>query len=78
MHKALRSLNSRKVEKTLRKFGFEFFRQKGSHQQFVGIIEGERRLVTVKTNQSHFSPKTLKSMVIQSGLSEEDWLEAIK
>jgi len=78
MDKRLLSLNSREVEGLLKKLGFEFHRQKGSHQQFVGNIGGKRRLVTVQANQSHFARKTMKSMILQSGLAEQDWIEVIR
>ena len=78
MHKALRGLDSREVERILKYYGFVFDRQRGSHQHFVGVIRGQERDVTVIARQKHFAPDTLKSMIRQSGLSEEEWLEAIR
>ncbi len=66
-------LSSRDIEKILRKHGFVLSRQKGSHQQFVGFIHGKKRRVTVIANQKGFAPGTLKSMIRQSGLSEEEF-----
>jgi hypothetical protein len=42
------------------------------------MVKGQLRLVTVVAKQKHFTPKTLKKMISQSGLSEEEWLEALK
>lgn len=76
-NKRLLSLSSENVEKILKKNGFILSRQKGSHQQFVGYVKGKKRRVTVIVNQKNFAPRTLKSMILQSGLSERGWLESI-
>ena len=67
------TLSSRSIEKILKAHGFVLSRQKGSHQQFVGFIHGIKRRVTVIANQKSFAPGTLKSMIRQSGLSEEEF-----
>lgn len=36
----------------------------------------EERTVTVIKNQKRFAPKTLASMIRQSGLTEQEWLDA--
>lgn len=77
MHKALLSLTSREVERALRKKGFRLERQKGSHKQFVGFIKDRKRKVTVIANKKRFAPETLKSIIRQSGISEEEWLDMI-
>ena len=66
-------LSSQEIGKILTRNGFILSRQKGSHQQFVGLIHGQRRRVTVIANQKSFAPGTLKSMIRQSGLSEEEF-----
>ncbi len=73
-NKRLLSFSSEDVEKILKKNNFALSRQKGSHQQFVGYVKGEKKRVTVIANQKNFALRTLKSMVLQSGLSEEEWL----
>lgn len=78
MNKRLLVLTSRDVEKILKKFGFYKSRQKGSHIQFIGIVRGKKRRVTLIVNQSHFAPKTMKSMIEQSGLDEKNWLKHLK
>ncbi|MEW6609193.1 MAG: hypothetical protein AB1414_17410 [bacterium] len=52
-------------------------RQKGSHQQFVGYVKGKKRRVTVIVNQKIFAPRTITSMILQSGLNEQEWLDSI-
>ena len=67
------TLSSKDIEKNLYRHGFVLSRQKGSHQQFVGLIHGQKRRVTVIANQKSFAPGTLKSMIRQSGLTEEEF-----
>ena len=74
MKKELRSLKSREVERILLQAGFKFESQKGSHCKYVGTIKGETRKVTMIANQERFAIDTLKSMIRQSCLSEEEWL----
>jgi len=68
-----RKLSSKDVEKILRKNGFELAYQKGSHKQFKGVVGGRKRRVTVLADRKNFHPKTLKSMIRQSGLAEEEF-----
>lgn len=75
--KRLLSLSSKDAEKILKENNFILSRQKGSHQQFVGYVKGKKRRVTVIVNQKHFARRTLKSMILQSGLSEQEWLESV-
>jgi predicted RNA binding protein YcfA (HicA-like mRNA interferase family) len=75
--KRLLSLSSKDVERILKKNNFTLSRQKGNHQQFVGNVKGKKRRVTVIVNQRHFAPRTLKSIILQSGLTEREWLESI-
>ena len=50
--------------------GFAFDRRKGSHRQFVGMVRGERRTVTVAGKDGDEVPKgTLAAIRQQSGLS---------
>lgn len=41
------NITSKEVEKVLRRHGFIFVGQKGSHKQFKGVINGVKRRVTV-------------------------------
>jgi predicted RNA binding protein YcfA (HicA-like mRNA interferase family) len=78
MSRELLGLASREVERILQHHGFALKRISGSHQQFVGFVRGRRRKVTVIKNQKRFAPKTLASMIRQSGLTEQEWLQALK
>jgi predicted RNA binding protein YcfA (HicA-like mRNA interferase family) len=78
MHRELQKLTSREVERILRSYGFALDRTAGSHQQFVGFVRERKRTVTVIKNQIRFAPKTLASMIRQSGLTEQEWLNASK
>ena len=75
--KRLLSLSSKDIEKILKKNNFHIRRQKGSHKQFVGYVNGKKRRVTLIINQKNFAPRTLKSMILQSGLGEQEWLDSI-
>lgn len=77
MNRRLRTISSKDVERILRRRGFILLRQRGSHKQYVGIVRGKKYRVTVITGQREFTPKTLRSMIQQSGLSEEEWLESL-
>ena len=68
-----RKLSSKDVEKILRKNGFELVSQKGSHKQFKGVVKGRKRRVTVPADRKNLNPKTLKSMLRQSGLTVEEF-----
>ena len=43
----------------------------GSHAQYVAVIGGEKRRVTVDTGKDEFDDFLIKSMIRQSGLSRE-------
>lgn len=77
MHPKLRSISSKEVERILRKHGFTMVRSRGSHRQFVGFIHGRKRRVTVVADQKSFKPKTLNSMIRQSGFTEDEWINSI-
>ena len=68
-------LSSKDIEKILLKHGFKFVSQKGSHRQFKGIVKEKKRRVTVLADRKSFHPKTLKSMIRQSGLTEEEFFD---
>ena len=77
MDKRLLNLSSQEVARILVRFGFNISRQKGSHIQYVGVVKGIKRRVTLLANQNYFTPKTMKSMIEQSGFIEDDWLKLI-
>jgi len=78
MHRRLLSLSSREVERILRHYGFVCARVEGSHQQFVGMTHEQQRRVTVIAKQKRFAPKTVATMIRQSGLTEREWLEVLE
>jgi len=78
MHRELLGLTSREVERLLRHYEFVLDRIEGSHQQYIGFVREMKRRVTVIKNQKRFAPKTLATMIRQSGLTEQEWLEALK
>jgi predicted RNA binding protein YcfA (HicA-like mRNA interferase family) len=63
----------RRFIQLLEAHGFTEARQKGSHRQFEGMIDGRRRMVTVAYHSvnDEIVPKTLASMIRQSGLPKE-------
>lgn len=44
-----RELTPAKVRKILKRAGFKKVRQEGSHEQWEGVTDGKRRIVTVDT-----------------------------
>ncbi|MBI5150791.1 MAG: type II toxin-antitoxin system HicA family toxin [Candidatus Omnitrophica bacterium] len=68
------TLSSKDIKRILEKHGFVFSRQRGSHQQFVGFVHGKKHRVTVIANQKKFAPGTLRSMIRQSGISENEFV----
>ncbi len=48
------NITSKEIEKVLRRRGFVFVGQKGSHKQFKGTINGTKRRVTVLDNKLDF------------------------
>lgn len=67
------TLSSKDIKRVLERHGFVLSRQRGSHQQFVGLVQGKKHRVTVVANQKSFAPGTLRSMIRQSGLSEDEF-----
>ena len=74
-------LTPSEVEAILRKSGFTFKHQEGSHAQFERLATKEdpqRRLVTVDRGYPEFDDKLLKSMIQQSGMSRAAFYGATK
>ena len=60
----------RDVIAILTEHGFRLDRSRGSHRHFKGLVDGQRRLVTVPGKDGDEVPKgTLSSIRRQSGLS---------
>lgn len=59
----------------LKKYSFIYAHTKGSHYYYVGKYGGKPRIVQVPFHGSKtFKPRTLKSMVRQSGIPLNLWL----
>jgi len=58
----------------LKENGFRLNHTKGSHCFYVGYVNNKTRQVCVQKHGSMtFKPRTLKSMIEQSGLSKDKW-----
>jgi predicted RNA binding protein YcfA (HicA-like mRNA interferase family) len=58
------------------KNGFKEIRQKGSHCQYQGIVNGETKLVTVSLDDgTNVGLIVLQSMIRQSGLRKKLFLK---
>ena len=60
-------------ERILLDHGFVLVRTRGSHKQFKGVADGVTRLATLDYSQpgEDILPRNLRSMIHQSGLSEQ-------
>ncbi|OGG77333.1 hypothetical protein A3B35_00205 [Candidatus Kaiserbacteria bacterium RIFCSPLOWO2_01_FULL_54_24] len=66
----------RDVEKFLRSKGFVLDHVRGSHHYFRGFVEGHLQMTHVQFHGSDsIHPKTLGSIIKQSGISENEWSE---
>jgi predicted RNA binding protein YcfA (HicA-like mRNA interferase family) len=70
-------LDQDQVEKVLKALGFYLKRQKSSsHAQWEGIINENRRIVTVdslRSRKEKYGESLLKKMINQSGLSKKEF-----
>lgn len=62
----------RKILKTLRRKGFVFVLQTGSHAKYRKIGKSTRNVI-IKVNKKEVPYGTFKSILIQSGLEEKDF-----
>ncbi|RQW89923.1 MAG: addiction module toxin, HicA family [Geobacter sp.] len=69
-------LTSRDVKRGLTKLGFAFRNQKGSHEQWVKIVDGRIFKVTVDCPKEPFTHDLIKSMASQAGVSKKDFYAA--
>ncbi|MBI5222392.1 MAG: type II toxin-antitoxin system HicA family toxin [Candidatus Magasanikbacteria bacterium] len=65
------------ILKVLKDGGFFFVRQKGSHARFRKLGNPTRN-VTVKMSYKEIPFGTFRSILLQSGLNEEDFFEEKK
>ena len=69
-------LSSRKVLKVLQSEGFEITRQSGSHIILVKYVDN-KKLTVVVPKHAEIAKGTLLSIISQSGLTKEEFLELI-
>jgi predicted RNA binding protein YcfA (HicA-like mRNA interferase family) len=66
----VKSLKFKEIILVLKENGFQETNVRGSHARYVGMVDGQKQLVTVQIN--HLSdtadPGTFKSIIRQSGL----------
>ena len=67
-------LKSREITRVLEKMGFKEHRQKGSHK----IFKKENLRVTVPIHNRDLKKGTIRSIVGQSGSTEDEFLELLK
>jgi len=68
--------NFRDVKRFLESKGFVLHHVRGSHHYFRGFAGGRLRMTHVQLHGSKtVHPKTLGSIIKQSGVPEEEWLE---
>jgi predicted RNA binding protein YcfA (HicA-like mRNA interferase family) len=64
------------VERFLKQHGFVLHHIRGSHYYYRGFKDGQLRMTHVQYHGSDaIHPKTLGSVIKQSGIPEEEWLE---
>jgi predicted RNA binding protein YcfA (HicA-like mRNA interferase family) len=64
------------VSKFLKNNGFIIKDQRGSHCYFTGYKNDHVRMVTVPFHgRKSINPRTMKSIIIQSGIDKSVWLE---
>lgn len=68
-------LSANDVIKALRKFGFQVYRQTGSH---VHLWNEERKLLVTVPNHPELAKGTLISIMKQAKIEREDFLSKLK
>ena len=68
-------LTFKEVVSFLKENGFTLHHTRGSHHYFKGFKGGRIRTTHIQYHgSSSIHPKTLSSVIQQSGISEEEWL----
>jgi len=66
-------IKPRDAIKALERAGFVFMRQKGSHKLYMK----ENSSVTISYHNKNMKPKTLRSVIKQSGLELEEFIDLL-
>lgn len=63
----------RRIVEILTEYNFECVRERATHKQYRGMVDGKVQLVTVDYGQlsEDVSPRNLASMIRQSGLPKK-------
>ena len=75
MGRGLNNWTFNDVVRFLRARGFEFKRSHGSHHYYHFFYNGKNRVVTVAFHSKSIDIRDMKSIVRQSGIPQEEWLE---
>ena len=74
MTKGVFNWNYNEVVAILKDNGFRLNHIEGSHHFYTGYIDARMHQVCVpRHGKQTFKPRTLKSMIVQSGLSRKVW-----
>lgn len=77
MSRGLNNWTFADVKRFLNEYGFQLNHVEGSHYYYVGSYEGVSRQVSVPFHGSKsIHPKTMKSIVRQSGIPQSKWVES--
>jgi len=77
MTKRLSNWTFREVESFLKQNGFQLNYTNGSHFYYVGSCNGVLKNVCVPFHGNKtIKPRTLKGMILQSGISQEKWFNS--
>ncbi len=68
-------LSAKDVIKVLRKFGFQVYRQTGSH---IHLWNEERKLLVTVPNHPELAKGTLISVMKQAKIKKEDFISKLK
>jgi len=75
MPRGLHNWNAALVIRFLKKNGFILTHERGSHFYYSKRGNNRSYLVTVPVHASRsISPKTMKSIIVQSGIPQSEWL----
>lgn len=80
MNNRLKGLDTKKIEKILKYWGFKLSGQEGSHRDWE-LYGSEGRLlaaVTTIVKRKNYPRGTLLSIIDQSGRNEDEWVAAVE
>lgn len=69
-------LSYSQVIKILKAHSFTHKRTRGSHEAWEGYVGGRRRVVTVDNKIKTYGKDLIKSMIVQSGLTRDEFYES--